>query len=53
MTPLPRSLPEALGWLTALPAADWANARLGAETLLAVLALVGLAVWATRGRGRG
>jgi hypothetical protein len=43
---LPRNLDEAWAFLGALTPDDWSNFRLGAGTLLLVMAIIGLLVWA-------
>ena len=43
---LPRNLDEAWAFLGALTPGDWALFRLGLGTVLVVVAIAGLAVWA-------
>jgi hypothetical protein len=45
---LPRNVDEALAFVGGLTPDDWASFRLGLGTVLAVVAIVGLAVWLWR-----
>jgi len=48
LPPLPRNLDEAAAFFAALTPGDLADLRLGLETVLVLIAIVGFAIWLWR-----